>query len=890
MKKKQVQALLAGMAITLSFSLPVTTVWAAVPEKDQTVYVNADEKGNADNIIVSNWLKNTSGDTSLTDNTALKDIQNVKGDETFTQNSDGTITWAADGNDIYYQGTTDAELPVSVKLTYYLDGKEISPAELAGKSGKVKIRIDYENHSRQTINVNGKQQMIHTPFLMVTGMILPTDTFSNVEVTNGKVISEGKNQIVMGVGLPGLADSLQISDIEGFEDTEIPDYVEISADADNFSLAMTATIATTGTLSELGLDDIDSLDDLKDSIDELTDASALLVDGSAELQEGVQTLDDSVATFADGLNSADDGAGQLKNGIDTMNSKKGDLLDGVDALVSGMKSLKSGASELESGVNDYTSGASQLNAGIEQVDQGVSQLKDGIDELNTKKEALSEGVEALAQGGKQLQNGADTLKQGIQNYTNGAAALQDGIQQLNSQLSVNLGQAADLPDALQTLASGTRQLIAGASTLQQGAQQAADKTTELQNTVNALAGGVNQSKNLVQDAIEAAKSLTVTVDTVAASTYATDKANAAVADENARVNAAAHAQLDNQKDAVRDTLKAANVNEETINAVLSQLNYSDIAPQTQPSITITDNTNNDNAIARLQSCKSGLENVATALSQQNMSQTVADVQALKDGANQAVSGARQLTTGLSALNEATAPLNNFSEMAESLLTAVDQLKTGVNALCGENNSNSNALNAGASSLDDGISSLNTGISALGEGTMALSDGVSQLASGAGQLKTGSQNLKTGANILIANNKQLNAGAAALAKGSADLLTGGLVLKSGADTLGTGIGQLADGAAALKEGTGKLADGGQDLKEGTGKLLDGATELADGMKEFDEEGIQELADVINIDLQDFLDRLQAVTDADKSYTAFDGAENGSGSVKFIIETAGIEIDD
>ena len=238
MKKKQVQALLAVMAITLSVSLPVTTVWAAVPEKDQTVYVNADEKGNADNIIVSNWLKNTSGDTSLTDNTALKDIQNVKGDETFTQNSDGTITWAADGNDIYYQGTTDAELPVSVKLTYYLDGKEISPAELAGKSGKVKIRIDYENHSRQTINVNGKQQMIHTPFLMVTGMILPTDTFSNVEVINGKVISEGKNQIVMGVGLPGLADSLQISDIEGFEDTEIPDYVEISADADNFSLAM----------------------------------------------------------------------------------------------------------------------------------------------------------------------------------------------------------------------------------------------------------------------------------------------------------------------------------------------------------------------------------------------------------------------------------------------------------------------------------------------------------------------------------------------------------------------------------------------------------------------------------------------------------------------------
>ena len=263
MKKKQVQALLAGMALTLSVSLPVTTVRAAIPEKEQTVYVNADEKGNTENIIVSNWLKNAAGETTLTDATALQDIQNVKGDEAYTENSNGTITWAADGNDIYYQGTTDAQLPVSVKLTYYLNEKEISPSELAGKSGKIKIRIDYENHTAQTINVNGKQENIHTPFLIVTGMILPTDTFSNVEVTNGKVLSEGKNQIIMGIALPGLADSLQLSNMKGFEDTEIPDYVEITADTDHFSLAMTATIAATGTLSELELDDIDSLDELQ---------------------------------------------------------------------------------------------------------------------------------------------------------------------------------------------------------------------------------------------------------------------------------------------------------------------------------------------------------------------------------------------------------------------------------------------------------------------------------------------------------------------------------------------------------------------------------------------------------------------------------------------------
>lgn len=889
MKKKQVQALLAGMAITLSVSLPVTTVWAAVPEKDQTVYVNADEKGNTDNIIVSNWLKNSSQDASLTDNTALKDIQNVKGDETFTQNSDGTITWAADGNDIYYQGTTDAKLPVSVKLTYYLNGKEISPAELAGKSGKVKIRIDYENHSRQTIDVNGKQQTIHTPFLMVTGMILPTDSFSNVEVTNGKVISEGKNQIVMGVGLPGLADSLQISDIKGFEDTEIPDYVEITADADNFSLAMTATIATTGTLSELGLDDIDSLDELKDSIDELTDASALLVDGSAELQEGIQTLDDSAATFADGLNSADDGAGQLKSGIDIMNSKKGDLLDGVDALVSGMKALKTGSSELESGVNGYTAGASQLNAGIEQVDQGVGQLKDGIDELNSKKEALSGGVAELAEGGQQLQTGADTLKQGLQKYTDGTAALQAGIQLLDSSLSASLGNAAQLPDALENLTSSINdQLIPGAGKLKAGAQQVADRADDLQKTVSGLSAGVNSAKDNVQNAIEAINKVSVNTD--AASADATAKAKDAVKEENKQVNSIAKSQLNAQKNDARAVLEAAGVDARVIAAAMDKITYTNVDVQTVPSITITDDTNNNAAIEKLNGCEQNLEAVSDALAQKDMSQTAKDISVLKSGADSAANGATALQTGLGKLQESVKPLTNFSSTVAALQKAVGQLKTGADALCGKENSNSKALNAGASTLSNGLVSLNNGISSLGEGAKALRDGVGQLTDGAADLKTGSQNLKTGANILISNNKQLNAGAAALSKGSSDLLTGGLVLKSGADTLGTGIGQLADGAAALKEGTGKLADGGQDLKEGTSKLLDGATELANGMKEFDKEGIQELANVVNIDLQDFMDRLQAVTDADKSYTAFDGAENGLGSVKFIIETAGIEVDE
>ena len=191
MKRKYVQAMLAGMTAVVSLTASAGSVYASAVNKEQTVYVNADESGNTQDIIVSNWLRNTQGDHSLLDKSDLSDIENVKGEETFTQSGDGTITWQAGGKDIYYRGKTNDELPVSVRMTYYLNGNKIQPSQLAGKSGEVKIRIDYENHSQQTRVVNGKQESISTPFMMTTGMILPVERFSNVQVSNGKVISDG---------------------------------------------------------------------------------------------------------------------------------------------------------------------------------------------------------------------------------------------------------------------------------------------------------------------------------------------------------------------------------------------------------------------------------------------------------------------------------------------------------------------------------------------------------------------------------------------------------------------------------------------------------------------------------------------------------------------------
>ena len=177
-------------------------------DKEETVYVVADPDGTPNEVIVSDWLKNHSGAATLEDVSDLKDIENVKGDETFTQ-SGNKVTWQADGNDIFYQGTSESELPVTQKLTYYLDGKEVTPEELAGKSGEVTIRFDYTNNQKVTEKIDGKDEDIYVPFMAVSGMILG-DEFSDIEVENGKVISDGSNNVVVGYALPGLKESLNV--------------------------------------------------------------------------------------------------------------------------------------------------------------------------------------------------------------------------------------------------------------------------------------------------------------------------------------------------------------------------------------------------------------------------------------------------------------------------------------------------------------------------------------------------------------------------------------------------------------------------------------------------------------------------------------------------------
>ena len=296
--------------------------------KDESVYLISDASGKVYNTIVSDHLTNKDKADTLEDQSNLKDIKNVKGDEEFTQDGD-KLTWKAGGNDIYYQGTSDEEAPVSQKVTYYLDGNEIDPKDLAGKSGKVTIHFDYTNNSSYKETINGKEVEVKVPFAAVTAMVLD-DSFTNVEVKNGKVQSNGNNNIIIGYALPGIKESLNVKDSDFVDNLELPEDFEVTADVKDFKLDTAMTIVmNAGNMVSMEKGDSSSLDDM---IDELSDASTKLKDGSSDLAKGIDTLQSSLADYASGMSELYSKSGDLASGVNTLNSSAATINQGIQTL------------------------------------------------------------------------------------------------------------------------------------------------------------------------------------------------------------------------------------------------------------------------------------------------------------------------------------------------------------------------------------------------------------------------------------------------------------------------------------------------------------------------------------------------------------------------------
>lgn len=181
-------------------------------KKEETVYVNTKSDGTVYNVLVTDWLHTDAPQVRVQDISNLRDIQNVKS-LTTPVIKDGALYWDMDTTDLYYSGTTETQPPVTFAIRYFLNGEEKSAEEIAGQKGDVTIEITVSNSLRKKINIAGKNYEITCPMLVAGGTILSEDTFSNIAIDNGTVMSDGAKQIVFFTGVPGIDESLGLSDL-----------------------------------------------------------------------------------------------------------------------------------------------------------------------------------------------------------------------------------------------------------------------------------------------------------------------------------------------------------------------------------------------------------------------------------------------------------------------------------------------------------------------------------------------------------------------------------------------------------------------------------------------------------------------------------------------------
>lgn len=651
----------------------VKNLWNPVSDadtcKEETVYVMAGADGSINKIIVSDWIRNAGQEKSLTDFTELKDVEAVKNGESYTVKGDNYV-WDTDGGDVYYQGTSDKELPLTVTATYTLDGKELSAEEIAGKSGHVVIRYSFEVKEYVTAEIAGKKEKIAVPFTVVTGMILDGQNFSNVEVSSGKLVNDGDKSVVVGLAFPGMNENLQMD-----EEVSIPDYVEVEADAEDFSLGSTYCIAVNNLFSSLNLDEVGSLDELSDAMEDLADGMTKLLDGSSDLYDGLATLYDK--------------SGELKDGVDQLAKGAGDLQSGAGTLRDGAKQLADGAGTLKNGVGSLKSGAAQLNAGLGTLTSKNGELTDGARQV----------FETL------LKTANDTLNSNAQ------------MQQLGITANMTIDNYATFLDGLLSQLGGSE--IQGTVY----AKVVAAVTAEVENNTSAItaavAAEVEKSDAAIRAGVTAAVKENVLTQVIASDTvqkacpgfnremYEQAK-GISVSGGDAQLAAlqALAAQINAAVDAKMQSAEVQAVIDSNVAAKKQELIDTNVAAKKKELI----QTNVEEQM------KTQAGNLSAGAAQ------IAGLKASLDSYNTFYQGLIAYTNGVASAKDGAAQLESGAA----------QLEGGAGTLA----SGAGELAAGTESLKNGTDTLKKGIDSLAEGADALLDGVKQLKDGSMELRDG----------------------------------------------------------------------------------------------------------------------------------------------------------
>lgn len=699
---KSVAATISALLL-LGCAAPAFAADAAV-EKKETSYLILNADGSVQEQITSDWLHSDDGFDSVTDESGLSDIQNLKSD-VMPEQSGNTLKWTTDETDIYYQGKNSAQAPVGVSIEYTLDGKAVTADELKGQSGHLVATVKLTNNTGEEVTVNGKKRTAYTPFFTVAAAVLPSENFKNITTEHGLVESDSKTQVACYLAMPGMKEA--VSDLlpDSFDklDDLMLDTLTLEADVTDCTVP-TFLFAAAPNLSDLDLDEVS--DELGDTMDELTDAIDQLKDGSGALDDAVGTLVESLDTFASSYSQFDAGVDSALNGTQTLANGTENLLENAQLLATKTGELSLGAIQLQNSTAQLAGVMNQqLVPGLVEASEKKAALEDKMTELSGKLET----VEIPDMTALKAQLGA-----GAEQVFDGAAS---GAAEAASEAAASNAATA----ASQKTAEAIKGSVQAASSSEDVTNAAAALTTQLYQ--DGYSAGYQASKTCVEMALNE-----LGLDDAQKKAILNALAQDSTSTPSAEVISNGTAQVSGMVEKIASDIDP--------NAIASAVGPK-VAEQVAPAVTEKVTSSDDLAAAK----QSAVQQVAAAIPDINTDELKSLMGEFKDLSSQAGEMMDSVDTLTGALYNAENPAdtntvvgaaNAISDGAAKLGNGASQLATGTSAFA-----------TGVGTLDAGTDQLLSGMETLSSSSKTVSNAIGQFQSGGAELKDGTSELSDG---------------------------------------------------------------------------------------------------------------------------------------------------
>lgn len=528
MNKKIVAALLAGTMIVTS----VTTAMAeTVPSsKEEVIYINLTSGGS----VREMYAVNIFDDKNITDYGDYLSVELLNTTDNINQNGD-EITFSSSADRVYYKGKMKSNImPWNISIKYYVDGKEYTPEEAAGKSGKMEIYFKVSKNEAY-------DGPFYDAYALQASFTLDTEIAKNITASDATLANVGKKKQLTYTILPG-------EGIDTVITADVTDFEMDAASINGIPLNMNIQVNDADLMNKVdellgGIEDLDNgADELNSGVNRLSDATR------DDLQPGVNQLND-------GMKDLNDGVLKIQDGLDELNSKSYELTSGSDQVLSALNTINSqlnsqeqkdsisqlvsGSAGIKDGITNLTGKLGELQAGVSYAKfmdalaagsgnaitaETISRLKDSntqiasllqssnqnaaaavssnnnvidgiLGGINQYLTTVNTNITALYQGAQSLNTEYAKLDAGIRSLAVAVQQLADGVNQIVTEYGKLDKGVNDYTEGVAKVIAGYSQIVTGTSDLLSGSGELRDGTAELVNSIAELYDGTSQLKD-----------------------------------------------------------------------------------------------------------------------------------------------------------------------------------------------------------------------------------------------------------------------------------------------------------------------------------------------------------------------------------------------------------